>query len=94
MNRSFSNYLILIASNSPVKFSKIFFAGVKFRAVEVEVVFEFEYYRHSSVSLCESLEIRLFFSKLSSRTRKRKKIVTCIKKILPKYSNDQRIKID
>ena len=60
-NRFFSSYLMLVEFSSPVKFSKSVFSGVKFHA-KFEVVAKF-----LSVDRCESLEIRLFYRKLSSR---------------------------
>ena len=54
---------MLVAFSSPVKFSKSVFSGVKFRA-KFEVVLQKQIL---SVDRSESLEIRLFYSNLSSR---------------------------
>ena len=54
---------MLIEFSSPVKFSKKFFSGVKFLA-KFEVVLQKQFLL---VDRCESLEIRLFYHKLSSR---------------------------
>ena len=62
-NRFFSNYFMLVAFSSPVKFSKSVFSGVKFRA-KFEVVRQKQFL---SIDRCESLEIRLLYRKLSSR---------------------------
>jgi len=58
----FSNYFMLVAFISPVTFSKIVFAGVKFLAK-----FEALLQKHFCQSLLlKSLEIRLFYRKLNS----------------------------
>ena len=55
---------MIVASSSLVKFSKIVFSGVKLRAK-----FEVALQKQSLFSHYESLEIRLFYRKLSSGKR-------------------------
>jgi len=77
-----------VAFISPVKFSKILFAvwncvrSLKF------------YYKNNFCQslLLKSLEIRLFYRKLNSR--KRGNLLSVFHKNSPKYSNDQRGKLD
>jgi len=84
----FSNYFMLVAFISPVTFSKIVFAGVKFLAK-----FEALLQKHFCQSLLlKSLEIRLFYRKLNSWKRGNSLSVLHINS--PKYSNDQRGKLD
>ena len=68
---------MLVAFSSPVKFSRSVFSGVKFRA-KFEVVLQKQFL---SVDRCESLEIRLFYRKLSSRIAR--KFVKCIPQKIP-----------
>ena len=56
---------MLVAFSSPVKLSKSVFSGVKFRA-KFEVVLQKQFLSRQSLRI-ESLEIRLFHRKLSSR---------------------------
>ena len=83
-NRLISNCVMLVASNSPVKFSKSVFPIVKFRAK-----FDWSCTTNTiSISRCVSLEIRPFYRKLSSR--KRGNSLSVLYRTSLKYSNDQR----
>ena len=76
---------MLVASSSPVNFSRIVFPIVKIRA-------KFDWScttKTISISRCESLEIGLFCRKLSSRKRGNSSSV--FHRISLKYSNDQRL---
>ena len=75
---------MLVASSSPVKFSRIVFLIVKICA-------KFDWSctaKTISISRCESLEIEPFYRKLSSRKRGNSSSV--FHRISLKYSNDQR----
>ena len=83
-NRFILNCFMLVASNSPVKFSKSVFPIVKFRAK-----FDWSCTRNTiSISRCESLEIRPFYRKLGGR--KRGNSLSVFYRISLKYSNYQR----
>ena len=73
---------MIVASSSPVKLSKIVFP-VKLRAK-----FEVALQKTISISHYESLEIRLFYRKLSSRKRENSQNV--FHRVSLKYSNDER----
>jgi len=78
---------MLVAVISPVKFSKIVFAGWNFvRSLKF-------YYKNNFCQslLLKSLEIRLFYRKLNSR--KRGNSLSVVHRNSPKYSNDQRGKL-
>jgi len=84
----FSNYFMLVAFISPVMFSKIVFAVWNFvRSLKL-------YYKKNFCQslLLKSLEIRLFYCKLNSWKRGNSLSVLHINS--PKYSNDQRGKLD
>ena len=79
---------MLVAVISPVKFSKIVFAGWNFvRSLKF-------YYKNNFCQslLLKSLEIRLFYRKLNSR--KRGNSLSVFHRNSPKYSNDQRGKLN
>ena len=73
---------------SPVKFSNIVFSGEKFRA-KFEVLLQNNF---GQALPLKSLEIRLFYRKLKSR--KRGNSLSVFHRNSPKYSNDQRGKLD
>jgi len=87
-NWFFLNYFILVTFISPVKLFKIVFGVWNFvRSLKF-------FFKNNSCQslLLKSLEIRLFYRKLNSR--KRGNLLSVFHRNSPKYSNDQRGKLD
>jgi len=79
---------MLVAFISPIKFSKIVFAVWNF-VQSLKLYYKNNFWQSL---LLKSLEIRLFYRKLNSR--KRGNLLSVFHRNSPKYSNDQRGKLD